>query len=367
MRLIFFLSHPAHFHLFRNTINHLRNDHQVKIVVKSKDILLNLITNEGWLYVNAQKKEKRAIGKLQIIIQSLFGLLVRDINLIKIALNFKPDVMVGTEWALVHVGSLLRIPSIILNEDDTVATPENKCFYPLAKTLLLPTCCDTGLWENKKIIYNGYHELAYLHPNHFEPKINILKKYGIEGSTYFIIRLVKLTASHDTGKKGFNKKLISDLICLLSKYGSVYITSEKELDPEFEQFRLSVNPLDIHHILSYAKIYIGDSQTMAAEAGVLGTPFIRFNDFIGKIGYLNELENKYKLGYGFRTDQQTEMMNKVKALVLTDNLEEIWMKKKKQMLSEKIDVTLFFVWFVENYPASAKIMKENPNYQNRFK
>jgi hypothetical protein len=37
------------------------------------------------------------------------------------------------------------------------------------------------------------------------------------------------------------------------------------------------------------------------------------------------------------------------------------------MLSDKIDVTAFMVWFVENYPESAKIMKENPDYQWRFR
>jgi hypothetical protein len=31
------------------------------------------------------------------------------------------------------------------------------------------------------------------------------------------------------------------------------------------------------------------------------------------------------------------------------------------MLSDKIDVTAFMVWFVENYPESVKIMKENPD------
>ena len=30
------------------------------------------------------------------------------------------------------------------------------------------------------------------------------------------------------------------------------------------------------------------------------------------------------------------------------------------MLFEKIDVTGFMVWFVENYPESVGIMKENP-------
>jgi len=37
------------------------------------------------------------------------------------------------------------------------------------------------------------------------------------------------------------------------------------------------------------------------------------------------------------------------------------------MLADKIDVTAFFVWFIENYPDSAKIMKENPDYQYKFK
>jgi len=42
----------------------------------------------------------------------------------------------------------------------------------------------------------------------------------------------------------------------------------------------------MHHVMAFASLYIGDSQTMAAEAGVLGVPFVRFNDFVGRIGYL---------------------------------------------------------------------------------
>ncbi len=54
----------------------------------------------------------------------------------------------------------------------------------------------------------------------------------------------------------------------------------------------------MHHVMAFASLYIGDSQTMAAEAGVLGVPFVRFNDFVGRIGYLRELEDTYHLGYG---------------------------------------------------------------------
>ena len=37
------------------------------------------------------------------------------------------------------------------------------------------------------------------------------------------------------------------------------------------------------------------------------------------------------------------------------------------MLVDKIDVTAFMVWFIENYPTTVKIMKENPDYQNNIK
>ena len=48
------------------------------------------------------------------------------------------------------------------------------------------------------------------------------------------------------------------------------------------KYIINIDPIDIHHIMAYANFHIGDSQTMAAESGVLGIPFIRVNDFVGK-------------------------------------------------------------------------------------
>jgi hypothetical protein len=36
------------------------------------------------------------------------------------------------------------------------------------------------------------------------------------------------------------------------------------------------------------------------------------------------------------------------------------------MLTDKIDVTTFLIWFIENYHASAKIIKESTEYHSRF-
>jgi len=112
---------------------------------------------------------------------------------------------------------------------------------------------------------------------------------------------------------------------------------------------------------------IGDSQTMTSEAAVLGTPAIRMNSFVGRISYLEEEEHRYGLTYGFKPDQFDQMVLKIEELLKMPNLKQEWQKRRQKMLSEKIDVTAFMVWFVENYPDSVNIMKENPDYQRQFK
>ena len=114
-------------------------------------------------------------------------------------------------------------------------------------------------------------------------------------------------------------------------------------------------------------MFLGDSQTMTSEAAVLGTPAIRCNTFVGRIHYLEEEEHKYGLTYGFRPENSEAMFQRIDELLAMPNLKEEWQTRRQKMLSEKIDYASFLVWFIENYPESRKILKDNPNYQFRFK
>ena len=110
--------------------------------------------------------------------------------------------------------------------------------------------------------------------------------------------------------------------------------------------------------MAFASLYIGDSQTMAAEAGVLGVPFVRFNDFVGRIGYLRELEDKYELGYGIKASSPgsvDQLCERVEELVSMPSAERkaTFAARRQQMLSDKIDCAKFLTWFIENYPESA--------------
>jgi len=368
MKILFYLGHPAHYHLFKNVISELlRKKHKVSILIKKKDILENLIKQSGYKYLNilpeGRKNSKAGIA---------WGLIKRDWSMFKFCLKHRTDILLGTSVEITHVGKLLNIPSIIAQEDDYNEVPLfSKMGYPFASNIIAPISCPTGpvdsKWEEKTIHYEGFHELAYLRPNYFKPNNDLINKDIDFSKPFYIIRFAKLTAHHDKGKTGITSEIAGKIIDILEPNGNIYITSERELEPQFEKYRITIKPENIHHALFYADMYIGDSQTMAAEAAVLGTPSIRFNDFVGKLGYLEELEHKYGLTYGIKTSESQKLYNKIEELINTPNLKKEWQKRRQKMLADKIDVTAFMVWFIENYPQSVNIMKENPDYQYNFK
>jgi len=365
MKYFFLLNHPAHFHLFKNTIRGLREKgHVCFIYIRPKDVLENLLSEAGFDYyilTTPSKKRKFIIGS------SITGLLKKEFKLSKHVFKHKPDLLIGTDWAIVHVGRLFNIPSLVFNEDDTFATPENKIFYPFAKTLIIPECCDKGMWGKKRVSYNGYHELAYLHPNHFTPDNRIVSENLRTNKPFIIIRLVKLTASHDVGKKGLGLSIILQLIKKYDKDYDFLISMEDRTIPELEKYRFRFNLNLMHHFIANAALVLCDSQTMAAESAVLGTPSVRFNDFVGKIGYLEELEYEYELTYGIQTNKPDELIKKVDELLTMPDLKSKWKKRKHKMLEEKIDVAAFMEWFIETYPESKITMRNNPEYQYKFK
>ena len=259
------------------------------------------------------------------------------------------------------------VPVISCNEDDADVVPRfAKMSYPYAKDILTPIVCDNGKWNEKSIKYASYHELAYLHPNNFTPDKQIVEKYFPTDKPYFIIRFAKLNAHHDTGIKGISVDIASRLIDFLKPFGQIYITSERPLESQLEPYRIKIDPIDMHHVMAFSTLYIGDSQTMAAEAAVLGVPFVRYNDFVGRIGYLNALENVYHLGFGIKASEEgsaDKMYKTVEELLSMPDLKAEWQRRRQKMLSEKIDYAQFLTWFIENYPESRDIMKNNPDYQ----
>jgi len=231
MKLLFHLGHPAHFHLFKKVIKSLQvNGHQTPILIKKKDVLEDLLKESGFTYRNilpaGRKNSKAGIA---------VGQLKQDFKLLQYAIKNKPAIMVGTSVAISHVGKLLGIPSINVNEDDAEVVPlYARLAYPWANHIIAPECCSVGKWKKKKISYNGYHELAYLHPNHFIPDKKVVLEYFPVDENYFVIRFAQLNAHHDIGIKGIGLDLAKQMIEILKPHGKVDSSSERTLEPQLE-------------------------------------------------------------------------------------------------------------------------------------
>lgn len=141
----------------------------------------------------------------------------------------------------------------------------------------------------------------------------------------------------------------------------VYISSEKKLPPEFEPYKIKIPPHKMHDALYFASLYIGEGATMASEAGLLGTPAIYVNT---QFACNNDDQEKFGTVYNLKTSQG--LMDKIKEILSITNYKSEWQKRSLEIFKEKIDITSFMLWFIENYPNSHEIMKKNPSYQDKF-
>ena len=242
-----------------------------------------------------------------------------------------------------YAAKLTKCTSLLFFEDDLKQVKIWAILTaPVATKLICPDSCDAWLWNYKAQKYPGYHELAYLHPNHFK-KIETDNKYNKK----YLIRLAKLTAYHDKKNPGIDDALLEKIINKLEEYGDVVISGERGLPVKYQKYGKKIAPAEMLQFLANVDLYIGDSQTMAAEAAVLGVPSIRYNNFVGKLGYLEELEHKYKLTFGIRQGNTEELLKKIDDFLSITDVKNIWNKNRQIMLQQKIDVSKYIVDLVK--------------------
>ena len=190
-----------------------------------------------------------------------------------------------------------------------------------------------------------------------------MKSLGVTyNEKYVILRFVSWGASHDIGQSGLTLDEKITLVKTLSKYVKVFITSEEELVDDIKKYEINIFPHQMHDAIAYASLVIGEGATMASECAMLGTPAIYINTITA--GTIQEQE---KGGLLYRYSNAKGVMKKALDIIQTPNIKTEYKNKQKNILSSKIDVTAFLVWFINNYPKSADIMKDNPDYQYNFR
>lgn len=355
MKILIDIGHPAHVHYFRNFIRLMILDgHKIHVTSRDKEVTFDLLKKYSIPFTSRGRGGKGLLGKL-------FYILLADIKLIRVGLEFKPDILLSfASMYAAHASFFLRRPHIAF--DDTEHSRFEIFLYkPFTKTILNPYCFKKDFGE-KQIRFNGFMELSYLRPEYFKPDETILSKLNLVNDEPFVLlRFVSWDAGHDIGEAGFSRIEKLELVKELSKQIKIFISSEGNLPEEIEQFRLPISPEKLHDVLYYSTLYIGEGATTASECSMLGTPAIYVNSL--SAGTLEEQE-KLGLLLGFRNHYG--VLEKAIELLNTPGYKAETIRRKEFMLKKTIDVTAFMVWFLKDYPESFSTMKKNPDYQERF-
>lgn len=333
MRAIFTIQHPAHVHLFRNAIKELQKDgNEVLTLAREKDINLELLDHYGINFYLLANEPKNTFHMPFVQLKYELGIL-RNVH------RFEPDVLIAMgEPGITHASAVSSAKSIVFT-DTEFATLQNVLAFPFADRIYTPECYQDNIGE-KQVRYPGYHELAYLHPNRFQPDPSILEEAGLDYDDRFaILRLVSWDAAHDIGDSGFEN--VTDVVEKIESTGAkVLITSQDELPNEIADRQVSVEPHRIHDLMAFADLYIGESATMATESAVLGTPAIFVSS--SRRGYTDELESEYGLVFNHSEENRhAEALAQAVEILEEDDVD--WNQRRSNLLEDKIDTTKFIL------------------------
>jgi len=338
MKYIFELNHPKHYYQFKYVMQILKSrGHEISVLARDKDVLLNVLQEEHVGYTVFGKHRKTMMSK----VLGTFGLMFKYIAIVK---EQRPDVFVSkASWYGSAMAKIFHKKSVIFPDSEVVKVT-NRYVVPMCTKVVTPDSFRLD-YGSKHYRIKGIFEDCYLSPHVFQADEAVIEKYGLK-RPYAVVRFVGWFANHDVGKSGFNQREKEELVQAISKNMNVYISSENDLPDELEPYRLPTPASVIHDVLSFADLYIGDSQTMASEAALLGTPAIRSNSFVGPNDMSNFIMLQEKYGLLYNVAEPAEAISL--ATDMSKNSRKVeWMEKRDKYYAQVGDCNAQIVELIE--------------------
>jgi uncharacterized protein len=333
--------HPANVHYFKHSIAKLKaSGHQIIITCRNKEITYKLLELEGLPYIPMGENPKSVLGKVLFLFKC-------EWKIFRLYLKKKPDISISFAASYVaHMSFLFGIPHISF-DDTEHAGLNRKLYLPFTDLVLNPESYLLDLGK-KQFKFKGHMELFYLNQKYFKPDPAIYSELGIDVNTPFVVlRFVSWGALHDQGQMGFSDDYKVSLVKELSKEYRVFISAEGTLPTELQPFHIRIKPNRVHHVLSYASLFIGEGATMASECAALGTPAIYVNSLDA-----GTLQRQAEDGQIMNKRYQEGTLEKAHE-ILNDPDYKIRLKEKvKSLNSDRYNLTDFLTWLVADYPQS---------------
>ncbi len=346
MKIFLDIGHPAHVHYFKHLIRSMQEKgHSFVITARDKEMTHYLLKHEGFDYINRGTGSDSLIGKFWYTLKA-------DRHLLGIAKKEKPDLFLSfASPYCAHVSRLMGKPHITLDDTETARIGQ-ALYRPFTDVILTPESFlrDFG---KKQVRFPSFIEMAYLHPDRFTPDPKIKKELGVQDDEkYVIMRFVAWAANHDLGQTGVTLANRIKAVEEFSKSVKVFISSEKKLPKELEQYRIRISPNRIHHAISFASLMYGESGTMSSEAAMLGTPAVFINNQKDSLGTLKVQEEKYGLVFSFKETATGQQESIKKGKEILDKDCKVWKKKQRALHENVLDTTGYIEWFIRFYPNS---------------
>ena len=341
MRVLIDVTHPAHVHFFRHAINRLQSaGDEVFITSREKDITQGLLDEFDMPHQPLGHARKGVTGKMIELVQ-------RSREIHSVVKQFRPHVATAIAGPFITWGCKPgRVPSVVFT--DTEYDPfSNRIIYPFATVVATPRPFKRDLGSHQ-LSYNGYHELAYTHPDIFTPDPAYLAQEGLEpGEPFTILRLVSWQASHDIGASGVRD--LRKVVDALLPFGRLILTSEKPLPADLEHLQLRGARKNMLHLQGFARLFIGESTTMAAECAMMGVPAIVLNSL--RPGTTDEQHTRYGMIFPFYEPETAQTLGIEKAIEILSNPDAPaeFKAKRDKMLAELIPVTDYIIELLHRY------------------
>lgn len=364
MKIGIFANTTAQIYFYNNIINGLeKNGHEVLLLARDYREIKEVVNELGLCPVFFS-------GAKITPLQKITGVPLDMLKAIQVLKRYNVEITSGFGLYNSLSSAALGVPDITFGDSEPNINKvsysiQYKIFMPFVHCYVTPMSFKQHMGK-RHIKIDSFKELAYLHPKYFTPDAEVVRSMGLEKNGYAVLRFNSFDAVHDIGKHGFSDSEKIQVVQLLEKHMKVVISSEKGIPQELSDRVMKFPRSKIHSILSFAQILVCDTQTMATEAALLGTPVVRCNSFVGKsdMGNFIELEEKYGLIINSLSGKAA--MNAAIGILESPNAKEEWARKRENLLKEKIDITSFMIWLIENYPQSYSDFKECPESQKMF-
>ncbi len=264
------IAHYPHVNFYKHAIESLTEKNvNVHVVLRPRGKLVDIFHKEcpDVPFVLIGQYRKTLFGKMTDMVE-------RDIAFLKYLRKIEFDA--GTGFGSINIAHTTHFfgkPAIIFG-DDTENKLGHYLIKPLAQLFVRPKCVPPAQGKNL-LKYDGFKELAYLHPNYFTPDREALEPYGLEPYEYIFIR--EVSSASLNYRRAEMGKLSKILNYLKEKDLKIVLSIEdKSLIYLFKDHCIILKePVeDIHSLLHFAAFTISSGDSMARESCLVGTPAI---------------------------------------------------------------------------------------------